>query len=159
HMRIQIIQVGKTKHQFITAAEQEYSKRLSPWADLKIITLKESSTDSTSEHARQKTKSAEAAKILEVIPKDSFVIALDETGKQFTSVEFAEKINHLKDFQGANLTFIIGGPFGLAEEVKKQASLLLSFSKFTFTHEMIRALLLEQLYRAFTIISNKTYHY
>lgn len=158
-MQITILQISRTKHEFVAAAEAEYLKRLQAWAKVNVITLKESSTDSDSPAARQKAKSIEAANILEAIPKDTYLIALDEIGKQFTSPEFAKMIEKNRDFEGANLTFIIGGPFGLDEAVRKRANLLLGFSKFTFTHEMIRMLLLEQLYRAFTIISNKTYHY
>lgn len=158
-MQITIIQVGKTKHQFVQQAEQEYLKRLSPNAKINVITLKEASEISTSEAARNNAKAQEATRILDAIPQHTFVIALDEHGKQFTSQEFAKFIEKNRDFEGANLTFIIGGPFGLHQTVLEKTQLTLSFSKFTFTHEMIRMLLLEQLYRAFTIISKKTYHY
>lgn len=158
-MQITLIQVGKTKHQFVQQAEQEYLKRLSLNAKVKVITLKEASEISTSENARNNAKAQEATRILDAIPEHTFVIALDEHGKQFTSVEFAKLIEKNRDFEGANLTFIIGGPFGLHATVLEKTQLTLSFSKFTFTHEMIRMLLLEQIYRAFTIISKKTYHY
>ena len=158
-MQITILQIGKTKHDFVLQAEAEYLKRLQTWAKVNVITLKESSTDSDSETARQKAKEQEGERLLESIPEKTFVIVLDETGKQFSSPDFAKLIQKKRDFEGANLTFLIGGPFGLSDAVRKRANLLLAFSKFTFTHEMIRMLLLEQIYRAFTIISNKTYHY
>jgi len=158
-MQITLIQVGKTKHSFVQQAEQEYLKRLTINAKVNVITLKEASEISTSETARNNAKAQEATRILDAIPKHTFVMALDEHGKQFSSVEFAKLIEKNRDFEGANLTFIIGGPFGLHQTVLEKVQLTLSFSKFTFTHEMIRMLLLEQIYRAFTIISKKTYHY
>ena len=154
-MQITILQIGKTKHQFISEAEQEYLKRLSPYARIKQQTLKEGRVQNNP----QVTKADEAKSFLEALPKHTFLIALDETGRQFTSPEFAKQIETIKDFGEANITFIIGGPFGLDDSIRKSANLILSFSKFTFTHEMIRILLLEQLYRAMMIISNKTYHY
>ena len=87
------------------------------------------------------------------------LIILDEKGKQFTSINFAQKINQIMTQGDSHLTFVVGGTFGLDSRVKQKANLILSFSEFTFTHEMMRPLLFEQLYRAFTIIQNKTYHY
>lgn len=158
-MQITIIQIGKTKHSFITEAEQEYLKRLSVNAKVTVKTLKEATEVSTNQNSRDNAKAEEATRILDAIPQYTFVIALDERGKQFSSVDFAKLIENNRDFEDANLTFIIGGPFGLHKSVTEKAKLLLGFSKFTFTHEMIRVLLLEQIYRAFTIINKKTYHY
>ena len=158
-MQITILQIGKTKHDFVQEAEAEYLKRLQAWAKVNVITLKEASTDSDSQSARQKAKDQEGERLIERLPDKTFLIVLDEIGKQFTSPDFAKIIEKNRDFEGANLTFVIGGPFGLSDTVRKRANLILSFSKLTFTHEMIRILLLEQIYRAFTIIFNKTYHY
>lgn len=160
-MKITIIQIGKTKHSFVQEAEQEYLKRLQPQAKINIITLKESPAfdHSSSPTGRQKVKAEEALTILKNLRPSTKVIALDEHGRQFTSTDFATQISKFRDFEGADLTFIIGGPFGLDQSVLDKAQLVLSFSKFTFTHEMIRMLLLEQLYRAFSILQNKTYHY
>lgn len=158
-MQITILQISKTKHDFVLQAEAEYLKRLQAWAKVNVVTLKESSTDSDSATARQKAKEQEGERLLASLPEKTFLVVLDETGKEFSSPDFAKFVQKNRDFEGANLTFLIGGPFGLSDAVRKRANLLLSFSKFTFTHEMIRMLLLEQIYRAFTIISNKTYHY
>ena len=158
-MQITILQIGKTKHDFVQKAEVEYLKRLQAWAKVNVITLKEASTDSDSQSARQKAKDQEGERLIERLPDKTFLIVLDEIGKQFTSPDFAKIIEKNRDFEGANLTFVIGGPFGLSDTVRERANLILSFSKLTFTHEMIRILLLEQIYRAFTIIFNKTYHY
>jgi 23S rRNA (pseudouridine1915-N3)-methyltransferase len=160
-MKITIIQIGKTKHSFVLEAEQEYLKRLHPQAKIDIITLKESPAfdHSSSPTGRQKVKAEEAEYILKNLRPATKIIALDEHGRQFTSTDFAAQIGKFRDFEGADLTFIIGGPFGLDQSILDKAHLILSFSKFTFTHEMIRMLLLEQLYRAFSILQNKTYHY
>lgn len=158
-MKITIIQVGKTKHTFFQEAEEEYLKRLKPFAKVNIVTLKEASVQSTTEALRNQAKAKEAEEILKSLPDDSYLIALDEHGKGFSSQQFAQFIGKNRDFEGANITFIIGGPFGLDAKILTQAKLKLSFSAFTFTHEAIRTLLLEQIYRAFTILTGKTYHY
>jgi 23S rRNA (pseudouridine1915-N3)-methyltransferase len=159
-MQIQVIQIGKTKHSFIEEGVQEYLKRLWASAEITIDTLKEFSIDDSSNAAlRSKAIEQEGQAILNKIKNGSYVIALDEQGKQFNSHEFAQKINQIRDQEGGKITFVIGGPFGLSEAVKQRADLVLSFSKFTFTHEQIRLLLFEQVYRAFTILANKTYHY
>ncbi len=159
-MKIAILQLGKTKQSYFQEAEAEYLKRLRPFADVKVITLKETSApydqnDSTRNVAKQK----EALDLLKHLPKDTYLVALDERGKTMSSVEFAGFLGKQKDFGGGNITFIIGGPFGLADQIVKKAQLKLSFSPMTFTHEMIRTILLEQIYRAFTILSGKKYHY
>ena len=159
-MNITIIQIGKTKHSFFQEAELEYLKRLHTYAKLRMITLKESIIPSGSSSAgREIVKQKEAIEIKKHIPSDTFIVALDEKGKKIDSLKFADFLKQKKDFEGANVTFIIGGPYGLTSEMREKAHLVLSFSAFTFTHELIRVLLLEQLYRAFTIIAGKTYHY
>lgn len=158
-MKITIIQVGKTKEIYSQQAEAEYLKRLSPSAKINIITLKESSAPNSSVAGHQISKNKEGTEIIKHISDGSFIICLDEHGKSLSSVQFADFIKEKRDFGGADLTFIIGGPYGLSQEVLSKAKLKLSFSAFTFTHEMIRVLLLEQIYRAFTIIAGKTYHY
>ena len=159
-MKITILQIGKTKQTYFQAAEAEYLKRLQPYANLKIITIKEAiSSYDQNESTRGVAKQKEALAIQQQLPKETFLIALDEHGKTMNSPEFARIIGKNRDFEGANITFMIGGPFGLAEQIAKKAHLKLSFSPMTFTHEMIRTILLEQIYRAFTIISGKKYHY
>lgn len=159
-MNITIIQVGKTKNKYFQEAENEYIKRLQPTAKLNIITLKEYALPAGSPQAgREIAKDKEAAEILKNLPPKSFIIALDEKGKFLTSIEFADFIKKKRDFEGANITFIIGGPYGLSTKIFEKVDLKLSFSAFTYTHEIIRTLLLEQIYRAFSIIAGKTYHY
>jgi len=159
-VKITIIQVGKTKAAYLQEAEKEYLKRLLPYSKVQVITLQEELIPKGNPQAgRNFVKQKEAKRILGQLPEDSFIITLDERGQQFTSVEFAEFLKAKRDFEGGKLTFIIGGSYGLAEEVLQIANLKLSFSSFTFTHELIRTLLLEQLYRGFSILASKTYHY
>ncbi|MFC1615960.1 23S rRNA (pseudouridine(1915)-N(3))-methyltransferase RlmH [Patescibacteria group bacterium] len=154
-INIDIIQVGKTKEKYIENSVQEYIKRLKPFARIKIITLKELSP-SKSKPASQTIKQ-EGQKILKTIKENSFIITLDEGGNECTSKEFSKKISQITQ-NNKHITFIIGGAFGLDKEVKSKASLILSLSKMTFTHQMIRPFLLEQIYRAYTIIAGKAYH-
>lgn len=158
-MKITIIQIGKTKASYFKEAEQEYLKRLTPYAKVNVITLKETPIHSAELAERERAKTQEAEEIAKHLDPASTLIALDEHGKSLDSKQLAAHLLKIKDFQGANVTFIIGGPFGLAKSILAQASLVLSFSLFTFTHEIIRTLLLEQLYRSFTIQTGKTYHY
>ncbi len=159
-MKITILQIGKTRQSYFQEAEEEYLKRLRPFADVKIITLKEASAPyDQNESTRNVAKQKEALELQRHIPKDTFLIALDEHGKTMDSRQFADFLGKKRDFEGANVTFMIGGPFGLADQILKKAGLKLSFSPMTFTHEMIRTILLEQIYRAFTILAGKKYHY
>lgn len=138
-MKITIIQVGKTKNRHIAALESDLQKRLKSDCKLEILTVKEPK-----------------------LPQNSFVIALDEHGKELKSTEFAALIKENRDKSGpkqGHITFIIGGPFGLPKAILTSADLNLALSRLTFTHEMVRPILLEQIYRAFTIIKGKTYHY
>lgn len=155
-MKIAIIQVGKTKASFLREAEKEYLKRLGAYAKIKTVTVKEGKPDSKNTST---AKEKEAAEILKNLPRDTYVVALDEHGRRFTSVEFADLMRKKRDFEGGDVTFITGGCYGLSDLVLARANLKLSFGSFTYTHEIIRTLLLEQVYRAFTIISGKAYHY
>ena len=150
---IKIIAVGKTKQKFILDGVQEYNKRLTKYSKVVweiVVDVKLSSSINV-----DIVKAKESEKILSKIKPNDFVAALDERGKQFTSPEFAKFISQ----RNQNITFIIGGVYGLSDIIKKRANILLSFSKSTMTHQMIRLLLSEQLYRAFTIITGKKYHY
>jgi len=158
-MKITIIQVSKTKTAYLQSAENEYLKRLGPYAKIETVTVKSCAGVDSGLAARQIAKKKEAEEILKAVPRDSFVIALDETGRQYSSPEFAEIIKKNRDFGGGDITFITGGSYGLDASVLEKAGLKLSFGKFTYTHEIIRTLLLEQIYRAFTIIAGKVYHY
>ncbi|MBC8385174.1 MAG: 23S rRNA (pseudouridine(1915)-N(3))-methyltransferase RlmH [Candidatus Cloacimonetes bacterium] len=154
-MRIKILSIGKSKQNFIEEGLQEYLKRLSKYSKIEIKSLPDMKLSKTNTIAIVKDKEAD---ILEKYFKQgNYIIALDENGRQFKSTEFARFIEKIK---GKNdIIFIIGGVYGLSEKILSRANLVLSFSKFTFTHQMIRLILLEQLYRTFTIIEGKKYHY
>jgi 23S rRNA (pseudouridine1915-N3)-methyltransferase len=130
-------------------------KRLQMFCGVEISTL----TDNTKKGTpKEKIIAEESLKVSSMIPKNSLVVVLDEKGKEFTSVEFSKVLSSAKD-RGETLVFVIGGPFGLSENLKRNAGVLLSLSKMTFTHQMIRLFLLEQIYRGFCILSGKEYHY
>lgn len=157
---INIICVGKLKEKYLKDAIDEYSKRLSKYCNLNIIEIQDEKlpgkvNDSIAKDIKQK----ECTKILNAIKKDSYVMALDLRGKQFTSEEFSKKIDDVPVKGFSNITFIIGGTLGLTEEVLNAANEFISFSKMTFPHQLIRVFLLEQVFRAFKISNNETYHW
>lgn len=157
---INIICVGKLKEKYLKDAIDEYSKRLSKYCNLNIIEIQDEKlpgkvNDSIAKDIKQK----ECTKILNAIKKDSYVMALDLRGKQFTSEEFSKKIDEVPVKGFSNITFIIGGTLGLTEEVLNSANEFISFSKMTFPHQLIRVFLLEQVFRAFKISNNETYHW
>ncbi|MBP9718774.1 23S rRNA (pseudouridine(1915)-N(3))-methyltransferase RlmH [Candidatus Gracilibacteria bacterium] len=153
---IQLITVGKLKDRALQELAAEYTKRLSPYAKLQLVEIIETPFKSPQE--RPRIIEAEAKKIIKFIPKDSFLFVLDERGKQFSSVDFAKFIEKRVE-KGSTVTFIIGGPLGVTESIKAMADSQLALSTMTFTHQMARVLLIEQLYRACAITAGKTYHY
>ena len=158
-MNIQIICIGKLKEKYWTDAITEYSKRLSRYCTLEIIELKESRLpDKASAADEENVKLEEGRAILKTIKDGTYVITLEILGKQLTSPELAEKIQTLSIEGKSNVAFIIGGSLGLSAEVSKRADYKLSFSKMTFPHQMMRVILLEQIYRGFKIIKNEAYH-
>ena len=157
---INIICVGKLKEKYLKDAIDEYSKRLSKYCNLNIIEIADEKlpgkvNDSIAKDIKQK----ECVKIVNAIKKDSYVMALDLRGKQFTSEEFSKKIDDVPVRGFSNITFIIGGTLGLTEEVLNVSNEFISFSKMTFPHQLIRVFLLEQIFRAFKISNNETYHW
>ncbi len=154
-MKIRILCVGKSKQKFIEEGVQEYLKRISKFMSIKFEILPDVKLTKTNTIKIVKDKEV---KIIEKhISERDFTIALDEQGFQFSSQKFSELIK--KNIGYKNIVFIIGGVYGLSEKILRKADLKLSFSKFTFTHQMIRMILTEQIYRAFTIIQGKKYHY
>ena len=158
-MKIHIICIGKLKEKYWTDAVSEYSKRLSRFCDLEITELKESKLpDKASEAQEQAVIEEEGKNILKHVKDGSYVISLEILGKNLTSVELAEKMEELPLMGKSHVTFIIGGSLGLSRDVSKRADFKLSFSKMTFPHQMMRVILLEQVYRAFKINKNEAYH-
>jgi 23S rRNA (pseudouridine1915-N3)-methyltransferase len=154
-MKIRIICPGKTKQKFIEEGIAEYTKRLTAFCKLEIIETADVKLSSSNNIDIVKEKEAEI--IGKYLKNDNYLIALDEKGKHFSSVDFAGFIDNYKGIR--NIDFLIGGVYGLADELRQRADLLLSFSQMTFTHRMIRMLLVEQIYRSFCILNGKKYHY
>jgi 23S rRNA (pseudouridine1915-N3)-methyltransferase len=155
-MRIRIIQLGRFKDKELASLAAELTKRLGAFSDLKIDELKDQSPSKS--FSKDRCIEEEGEKILAALSDGEFVIALDERGREFSSEEFASKLGSWKD-NGRALTFVTGGAFGLSAAVRERADLVLSLSKMTFTHQMVRPILLEQIYRAFCIIAGKEYHH
>ncbi|MBR3673051.1 MAG: 23S rRNA (pseudouridine(1915)-N(3))-methyltransferase RlmH [Clostridia bacterium] len=158
-LHINIICVGKIKEKFFRDAIDEYSKRLNKYCSLNVTELPdEKIPNNASDKELLIVKEKEGENILNNIKKDSYVVCLDLKGKQFTSEEFSEKINNISINYNSSITFIIGGSLGISCKVLNNANELISFSKMTFPHQLFRVFLLEQIYRAFKIINNETYH-
>lgn len=155
-MNIKIIAVGKIKENYVKTALDDYIKRLSPYYRLTIIEI--TAEQILDESLSEKYKEIEADKILPNIKSNSFVITLEIMGKNLSSEEFAEKIKTISNSGYNELVFIIGGANGLHKKVSDAADFKLSFSKMTFTHQLIRLILTEQIYRASKINANEPYH-
>lgn len=155
-MNVKIVAVGKIKEKYMKEAISEYEKRLSPYCTFSVIEV--SAEQILDESLNEKYKELEADRILQNIKTDSFVVTLEIKGKRFSSEVFAQKIKEIS-IEGINeLIFIIGGANGLHSKVSERSNLKISFSDMTFTHQMIRLLLVEQVYRAFKINANEPYH-
>lgn len=158
-MKITVITVGKIKEKYLKDAIAEYSKRLSKYCKLEIIEVADEKTpDNASEVVEDGIRSKEAERILKYVKDDAFVVTLEIQGKLLTSEELAEKIEKLGVQGTSHITFIIGGSIGLGKEVLARSNFALSFSKMTFPHQLMRVILLEQVYRSYRIISGEPYH-
>lgn len=155
-MNIKIIAVGKIKEDYLKDAIDEYKKRLTPFCSLSIVEVKPEKI--TDENLSDKDKKIEAEKILSNINKDAFVVTLEIKGKMLSSESFAQKIKAVTNEGYNEIIFIIGGADGLDSDVSDIADFKLSFSQMTFTHQMIRLVLIEQIYRAFKINAGEKYH-
>ena len=159
-LSINIICVGKIKESFFKDAINEYSKRLSKYCNLHIIELSdEKLPDKTNSSSIELVKFKEGEKIISSLKKDSYIICLDLTGKQLTSEDFSKHIDNIALNYCSSITFIIGGTLGIHSSVLNLCNEKLCFSKMTFPHQLIRVFLLEQLFRAFKISHNETYHW
>ena len=158
-MNIQIICIGKLKEKYWTDAVAEYMKRLSGYATVKIVELKEARLpDKAGPAEEEKVKAEEGREILKSIKDGTYVVTLEIQGKQLSSEELASKIEGLGIEGKSDVAFVIGGSLGLSAEVSKRADFKLSFSKMTFPHQMMRVVLLEQVYRSFKIMRHEAYH-
>ena len=158
-MRINIVCVGKIKEKYLKLGIDEFKKRLSKYCKLEIIELEdEKAPENLSDKEMLMIKEKEGKKILSKIKDNSYVIALAIDGKNLSSEELAETINKLGVRCISNITFVIGGSLGLSDEVLSRADYKLSFSKMTFPHQLMRLILLEQVYRAYRINNGEPYH-
>lgn len=158
-MKITILTVGKIKEKYLRDAIAEYSKRLSRYAKLEIIEVADEKTpDNASETVETNIKNKEAERLLKYIRDDAYLITLEIKGKQLTSEELAQKIDTLGVQGTSHIIFAIGGSLGLGEEVLKRSNYALSFSKMTFPHQLMRVILLEQIYRSYRINWGEPYH-
>ena len=158
-MRINIVCVGKIKEKYLKLGIDEFKKRLSKYCKLEIIELEdEKAPENLSDKEMLMIKEKEGKKILSKIKDNSYVIALAIDGKNLSSEELAETINKLGVRGISNITFVIGGSLGLSDEVLSRADYKLSFSKMTFPHQLMRLILLEQVYRAYRINNGGPYH-
>ncbi len=151
-MEIKIICIGKLKETYLVDGVKEYIKRLNPFTKISIIELKEFNTDVSSKNIEEEGKL-----ILSQI-NDDFVITLEIEGNNINSVELANMISKHISYNSNDISFVIGGSDGLSTDVKKRSNYKLSFGKMTFPHQLMRLILVEQIYRAFTILNNKRYH-
>lgn len=158
-MKINVIAIGKLKERYWEDAIREYSKRLSAYCTLEIIELKESPVGSNPSEAEEAAAIREEGReILGRIKREDYVISLEIKGKVLDSEELAWNLERLAISGRSTVDFVIGGSMGLSEEVSQRADLRLSFSAMTFPHQMMRVILLEQIYRSFKIIRGETYH-
>lgn len=158
-MNIKLLTVGKLKEKYLKDAVKEYLKRLSSYAKVEIIELTdEKEPENASLKDLEIIKNKEGKKILEKIKDRDFVFLLDVEGIQISSEDLAAKISDLSLKGESNITFIIGGSNGVSEEVRNKAAFKLSFSKMTFPHQLMRVILLEQIYRGFKINKGEPYH-
>ena len=148
---IKILVVGKIKEDYLEDAIKEYEKRLSKYCKLEIIEVKDEAFD------EKKTLLKEKDSIIKYISEKDYVITMEIEGNELDSVSFANKLDSIMN-TNPNIVFIIGGSYGLHDDIKKRSNYRLSFSKMTFPHQLFRVILLEQLFRSFKILNNETYH-
>ncbi len=147
-MKITLLVIGKLKEKFLVEGVEEYLKRIKNFAKVEVREISEC-----------RTVDEEGKKLLAQVPRDSFLIVLDVAGNALTSEQLAKKISSLTLRGVSDITFLIGGAFGLSDEVRQAAGLRLSLSKMTFTHQIARLIIVEQIYRAFKINRGEPYHY
>lgn len=158
-MNIDIAAVGKIKEKYLAEGIKEYTKRLGRYCNLRILEVEDEKTpENLSDKEMEEAKRKEGERLISRIPDQAFTIALSIDGKQLSSEELSEKLSDIMVGGTSHIVFVIGGSLGLSDEVLARSQMKLSFSKMTFPHQMMRMILLEQIYRAFRIIKNEPYH-
>lgn len=159
-MKISIVAAGKIKEKYLRDGIAEFTKRLKPFTQLEFIEINEEKMkDNPSPAEKAAVLKAEGERLLKKVPAGSYLIVLDVVGKAISSEELSQKIDTLTLNGHSHITFLIGGAFGLSQEIRNRADERISFSRMTFTHQMIRLLLIEQIYRAFKISRGEKYHW
>lgn len=159
-MKIIIVCAGKLKERYLTAGMTEYKKRLVPFTQFEIREIhEEKMPENPSEAEKQQVLAREGERLLKQVPDGSYLYVLDVYGEEKSSEELSAELASLMTQGRSSITFLIGGAFGLSEAVRKAADCRLSFSRMTFTHQMVRLLLTEQIYRAFKIMRGEKYHW
>lgn len=153
-MKLRLLWVGKTQEAWVKAGIDEYAGRVKRYTPFELVEVKEEKGG-----APEQMRLREGERIEKLLPKNGRLILLDESGEQFTSPLFADLLGTYRDSSTPELLFAIGGAYGFSSELRSRADRLVSLSKMTFTHQMIRPFFLEQLYRAFTILNNEGYHH
>ena len=158
-MKIRIYAIGKIKDAYLKMGIEEYLKKIKPYTDIEIIEVKDESINENPHDSEiKKAIDIEGSRIIKLLKNNEYLIGLDLNKKEYTSPDFAKYISDKLELNGANISFVIGGSYGLSEELKNRCNDSISLSKMTFLHQMTRLILLEQIYRAFKINRNETYH-
>ena len=158
-MKISIVCEGKIKEKYLTEGIAEFTKRLTPYCKLETIAIgEEKMPDNPSPAEKEQVLAKETERLISAIPASAHVVLLDLQGKEITSPQLAEMFDSLALAGKSHIAFVIGGAFGYTDALRKRADMRWSFSKLTFTHQMIRLMLVEQIYRAFKISRNEPYH-
>ena len=153
-IEINVISVGNVKEKYLQELIADYKKRISKYAKIELIELK----DESNKINENVVKETEGERILSSIKEGFYVILLDLKGQMLDSIYLSKKLDEISTYHSSKIAFIIGGSFGVSEDVKKRANYMLSFSKMTFPHQLAKGMLLEQIYRSFKILNNETYH-
>ena len=153
-IEINVISVGNVKEKYLQELIADYKKRISKYAKIELIQLK----DESNKINENVVKELEGERILSSIKDGFYVVLLELKGQMLDSVSLSKKIDEIATYYSSKIAFVIGGSFGVSEEVKKRANYMLSFSKMTFPHQLAKGMLLEQIYRSFKILNNETYH-
>ncbi len=158
-MKITIVCAGKLKEKYLRDGIAEYEKRLRPYADLRTIEIiEERMKDRPSPAEKDEVLRREGERLSAQIPQGAYLIVLDVGGEEMSSEKFSARIDRLMLMGESHIAFLIGGPFGLSDELRQRADLRLSFSQFTLPHQLIRLFLMEQIYRSFKISRHEPYH-
>lgn len=156
-MKITLLTVGKTDKDWIRQGMEIYMSRLKHYVSFQTCEIPE--LKNVSALSREQIKSKEGELILKNIRQDSEVILLDEHGKEYSSIQWAQALEKRMSLTGKDMVFVIGGAYGFSEEIYRRSDAMISLSKMTFSHQMVRVIFIEQLYRAFTIMRGESYHH